>query len=126
MNKKEIDEFEQIQAQLQGFYTEVSNLAKKKPDDSINLFKLKLINQIIKRASKLLAKNKPFADFDQFETDNLPSNSDVLIIVSQYLSSLEKLRADNIEYVRISKKWFWILDGEISDIQTSEPKKIKN
>ena len=126
MNKKEIDEFEQIQAQLQGFYTEVSNLAKKKPDDSINLFKLKLINQIIKRASKLPAKNKPFADFDQFETDNLPSNSDVLIIVSQYLSSLEKLRADNIEYVRISKKWFWILDGEISDIQTSEPKKIKN
>jgi len=124
MNEKEVNEFEQIQSQLQGLYEDLSGFATKKPDDAINTFKVKLINQVIKRANSLLSKRKPFNDFSQFEVDNLPSNSDVVVMISQYLNSLEKLRADNIE--RDRRDWFWIVDGEISDIRTAEPRKIKN
>ena len=56
MNEKEVNEFEQIQSQLQGFYKEMSGFATKKPDDAINSFKLKLINQVLKRANSLLSK----------------------------------------------------------------------
>ena len=124
MNKKEVNEFEQIQTQLQGFYKEMNGFAAKKPDDAINTFKLKLINQVLKIANSLLSKRKPFTDFDQFEADNLPSNSDVAVMISQYINSLEKLRADNIKYSL--GRWYWIIDGEISNILTAEPKKIKN
>jgi len=125
MNEKEVNEFEQVQSQLQGFYKEISGFAAKKPDDAINTFKLKLINQVLKRANALLSKRKPFSDFNQFEADNLPSNSDVLVMVSQYINSLEKLRADNIRR-QIGGDWYWIVNGSISDIRTAEPKKIKN
>ncbi|WKZ47443.1 MAG: hypothetical protein QY306_16645 [Anaerolineales bacterium] len=124
MNEKEVSEFEQVQTQLQGFYKEISGFATKKPDDAINTFKLKLINQVLKRANALLSKRKPFSDFNQFASDNLPSNSDVVVVISQYINSLEKIRADNIE--SRSGYWFWVIDGEISDIRTAEPKKIRN
>jgi len=124
MNKKEISEFEQVQAQLQGLYIEVSSFAKKKPDDAMNSFKLKLINQVIKKANNLLAKRRPFDDFDQFEIDDLPSNSDIVVMISQYLNSLEKLRADNIQ--SNMRRWYWVIEGKLSDIQTAEPKKIKD
>jgi len=71
-----------------------------------------------------LAKRKPFSDFNQFEADNLPSNSDVVVMISQYINSLEKLRADNIK--PSLGHWYWVVDGKISDIRTAEPKKIKN
>ncbi len=44
MNREEISEFEQLQAQLQSLYIEVGTLSKKKPNDAVNEFKLKLIN----------------------------------------------------------------------------------
>ncbi len=124
MNEKEVNEFEQIQSQLQGFYKEMSGFASKKSDDAINTFKLTLINQVLKRANSLLSKRKPFSDFSQFEIDILPSNSDVVVMISQYINSLEKLRADNIR--QSMGHWYWIVDGETSGIRTAEPKKIKN
>jgi hypothetical protein len=68
-----------------------------------------------------------FRDFVQFETDALPSNSDVLLVVGQYLSALEKLRVDNI-YQEYST-WYWYYTDASgkknqSTKQTAPPKRI--
>src|SRR6266704_1211023 len=97
MKKNEIDEFETLQGQLQAFHTEMNTLVKKNPNDALNKFKLGLINSVLVKANSFLGKVRlPFAEFQSFDESAMPSTSDVLMILAQYLSAFEKFRADNI------------------------------
>ena len=124
MDSDEVNRFEQLQAQIQSLYTEIEALSRKKPDDAVNEFKLRLVNKVLEQANSVLGEfNRPFADFQHFDSDNVPTNSDVLLILSQYLSCLEKLRADNI--TGYGNEWYWMIDGQHSSIPTAPPRKLK-
>ncbi|PZX52526.1 hypothetical protein [Algoriphagus chordae] len=132
MTKKEVDNFEKYQSQLEGLLSEIGMLAKKSPNDGVNKFKLKFINEVVNESNTILGDNyKPFDSFKEFDENDVPTNSDVTFIISQYLNCFEKLRSDNIYYdkkIEGSKNvyyWFWVIDGKKSDIKTSEPNKIK-
>ncbi len=124
MNQEQIETFLKLQPQLKSAYDEISLLSKKKPTDSLNKFKLKFINSILFRANEILEdKYKPFPeDFTTFEEDDMPNNSDVVFILSHYLTSLEKLRCDNIKYKDYNR--YWLINGEVSD-QKTDPATIK-
>jgi hypothetical protein len=125
MTKQEVDNFEKLQAQLESLYNEISSLSKKSQNDALNKFKLKFVNKILSDSNELLGVNyKPFPDFDLFDENEMPTNSDVAMMLMQYLSCLEKLRADNVKQDSIGR-WYWIIDGIHSDIKTVMPKKIK-
>jgi len=121
MNKEQVEVFLKLQPQLKSAYNEIALLSKKKPTDSLNNFKLKFINSILSRANEILEnKYKPFPeDFTLFNEDDMPNNSDVVFILSHYLTSLEKLRCDNIKYS--DYKWCWLVDGKVSDLETNSP-----
>lgn len=124
MNQEEINKFEKVQSQIDGLYKEIGILSKKSPNDAVNKFKLKFINQILEVANNLLTDNyKPLEGFDTFDDEDLPSNSDVTMIFEQYLSCLEKLRSDNVKFKSVA--WYWIVDGELSGIRTTKPLKLK-
>lgn len=132
MTKEDVNKFEKVQSQLEGLLLEITNLAKKTPNDAVNKFKLQFINEIILEANKILGKAyMPLSSFEKFDEDDLPSNSDVSFILSQYLSCFEKLRADNIyrkqEYDgnKYFYEWFWVVDKTKSGIKTAPPEKIK-
>jgi hypothetical protein len=100
----EVEKLEKIIGQLKGAHGEISILAKKSPADSLNAFKLTLINNVIKASNGVLgAKYKPFDHFDQFEADDLPSNSDVTMILAQYMEEAERYRSDNVVYDRYTE-----------------------
>ena len=124
MNKSDVDVFEKLSGQLISVYEEISLLSKKNPNDAVNKFKLNFLNKLLNDANKFLTdKYKPFDDFDIFKEDDMPQNSDVVFILSQYLQCFEKLRSDNVR--RTGSTWYWSLDnGET--IQTVRPKKLKD
>lgn len=123
MTQEQVEQFEKLDTQLKGLYEEVSNLSKKSQNDLLNKFKLKFINQAIRDANTLLGeKYKPYSEFDAFDEVDMPSNSDGAVMLGQYINCMEVLRADNIEWE--SNGWYWIINGEISEIQTKVPKKI--
>jgi len=121
MNEQQVETFLKLQPQLKSAYDEIALLSKKKPTDSLNTFKLKFINSILLRANEILEdKYKPFPeDFTLFDENDMPNNSDVVFILSHYLTSLEKLRCDNIKYS--SYTWFWLIGGKVSDKKTDGP-----
>ncbi|MBK7888524.1 MAG: hypothetical protein IPJ86_14965 [Bacteroidetes bacterium] len=132
MTKEDVNKFEKVQSQIEGLLLEVTNLVKKSPNDAVNKFKLKFINEILIEANAVLGKTyKPLSSFEKFDEDDLPSNSDVSFILSQYLSCFEKLRADNIfrkkEYDgnKYFYEWYWVIGNSESTIKTAPPKKIK-
>lgn len=119
-NKEEIDVFEKIYSQIEGLHQEIGILSKKTPSDALNPFKLKMINKVLVGANEILGnKYKPFDDFDSFEEDDIPTNSDVTLILSQYYECMEKMRSDNI-----NQYGYWLINGQKSDYQTARPKKL--
>lgn len=124
MTLEEIDKFEKLQSQLASLHFEVSALSRKSQNDPINKFKLKFVNKAIEDVTAVLGeKYRPFEDFDQFQDDDLPSNSDVTMILGQYLNCMEKLRSDNLS--QYHGLWYWKTDEGVTEIKTSAPDKLK-
>jgi hypothetical protein len=126
MNESQVEKFEKVNAQLLGIYEELSALSKKSPNDGVNKFKLRFINQVLSEANSFLdVKHTPFPDFTIFIEEELPSNSDVVFVLSQYLKCLETLRAENIGRSDFDIHWYWVMDGKTSNIVTAPPEKVK-
>ena len=134
MKRADVDKFEKIAGQLLSIYEEISLLSKKNPHDALNKFKLKFINMHITAANEFLAeKYKPLEGFVRFEEDDMPQNSDVVFVVSQYLQALEKLRADNVSLR--DGAWHWRIEPEPDEetpkggyfyIRTTKPRNLKD
>lgn len=111
MKSADVDLFNRVKSQLQELHAEVGILSKGKPDNLINAFKLKFINEKIEQANFLLVGDfKPFGEFIKFEDASLPSNSDVVMVLSQYLNCLEGWRSANVYYNKASMAWRWRVD----------------
>jgi len=116
-SKAEIEDFNKLMIQAPKLLNEFQTLSKKKPDDAVNKFKLNLVNRILTSANDILDdKNKPFSEFELFDEDSMPSNSDVVLILSQYLACLNKFVKENQKYISGSGT-FWIINGKISSIK---------
>ena len=96
MKANEKDLVDKLISQIQGFYNEVTVLSKSKPDNPLNPFKLKFINEKLAEANGVLVGDyKPLKDFTVFEDTALPTNSDVVMVLSQYLARLKAWRMDH-------------------------------
>lgn len=123
MKAKHVEFFEKVKAQLHQLYNEVSVLSKSKPDNPLNKFKLSFINEKLGEANTILTGDfKPFKDFELLDVDDLPSNSDVAMVLSQYLDCLEAWRSANIH--RIDYSWYWKIEGK-EEIATEKPSRYR-
>lgn len=122
MNTSDVERFEKALSQLESAYKEISLLAKKSPNDSVNAFKLRLINSTLGGMNEFFGdRYKPFPDFGVFSDDDIPSNSDVTFILSHYLEAAEIFRADHIRY--IDYEWLWKTEDK-GRIKTYPPRKL--
>jgi hypothetical protein len=82
--------------QIQRFYDEVSVLSKSKPDNPLNAFKLRFINDKLAEANDVLVGDyQPLKGFTVFDDANLPTNSDVVMVLSQYLTRLNAWKSEH-------------------------------
>ncbi|WP_417814326.1 hypothetical protein [Thalassospira alkalitolerans] len=122
-SKEDVELLEKLVGQLQSLYAEIGALSKKSPNDAVNPFKLKLINKVLKMGNDVLGENyKPFEEFDQFDGDDAPSTSDVTMVISQYMEEAERFRSDNVKQEHGA--WYYLFQGELSDIRSGPPTKI--
>jgi len=76
-------------------FNEVKEFSKKMQDDQLNLKKVKMINRLLEKA-KVVLENEPTVDFlDMLDEDDLPTNSDAVLTMSQYISAMEKFHSDH-------------------------------
>jgi hypothetical protein len=119
----DVEALENLIVQLRGMHTEISQLAKKSPNDALNAFKLKLVNKIIATGNAILPEGyRPFEDFEQFDTDDVPTNSDVTLILTQYIEQTERYRSDNVVYD--DYEWYYKVNGRASNIPAAKPTKV--
>lgn len=97
IKQADIDQYSLLYPLLSETYKEMQELSKKKPESVLNTFKVKLVNRILNPANNLL-KNEPTYEFlDLLDSDNLPTNSDVLIIIGQYLKAMDMFYRKHVD-----------------------------
>jgi hypothetical protein len=106
-SREEVAEFEKLEQQLHSFLREISELSRKKPNDAVNTFKLKFVNATLAGLNRLLGEQRPFDDFSAFDADDLPSNSDVVVILAQYVAAVWRYRSDHTELDENDDQWYW-------------------
>ncbi len=82
--------------QIKQLASDFRRLSDKKPNDTLNSFKLELVNSAIAEINSLLQGELPIAGFEQFDDAELPNNSDVLLVLSLYEAELNSNEYDHI------------------------------
>ena len=113
--RKDIEQLEKTIGQLSAMHREMSLLSKKSPNDAVNKFKLGRINQALKAANGVLGNRyTPVEGFQKFGEDDVPSNSDVVFVLAQYMEEVQRYRTDNI--VKHNYKHVYVLNGKPSNV----------
>lgn len=86
--EREIEKFEILYPMLESIHNEMQDFAKKKQDGVLNELKVKLINSLLDDIKEILKKEESSKYLNLLDNDTLPQNSDAVIIISQYLSSM--------------------------------------
>lgn len=103
ITQQEGDQYDLLLPLLRATYLEIQELSKKKPESPLNAYKVKAVNRILEPIKELL-KNEPTYNFlDTLDNEELPTNSDVVLILSQYQKSMELFRSKY--YSHTDYKW---------------------
>ncbi len=116
LTAKDVDRFETLFGQIMAMYNEYSLLSRKDPNSPLNPFKITFLNTLILAMNKFLGKySQPF-DVVAFDEAALPTYSDVVVILSQYIASFEKMKSDCV-YFNYGV-WYW----RGAEKETTKPK----
>lgn len=105
MKTEDVERYEELWSKLVSIKNDVFLLSSKKPNEQLNKFKIKYINDVLTKINTLIGGDKPFDDFDVFDEVALPTNSDALMIINLYLNSMEMFRKHNSTEKVVGMDW---------------------
>lgn len=90
---------------LKSAFDEVKEFSKKKQDEELNIKKVKMINRLLEKAKEIL-KDEPTVDYlELLDEDELPTNSDAVLTMSQFISAMNKFHDDHYHYENNMHSW---------------------
>jgi hypothetical protein len=90
---EEVNKFEMLFPMLDSNVAEIRELSKKKQDEPLNQFKVKVINKKLKQILELL-RNEPSIDYlELLDEDTLPTNSDALLMLTQFINAMVQFKS---------------------------------
>lgn len=95
IHRKEVEQYDELYSKLVSLKGDIAQLSAKKPNETVNEFKLKIINKVLVQINDLIDGFKPEDDFVAFDLDVLPTNSDVLMMLNLYLNGMSRFKSVN-------------------------------
>lgn len=90
--EKNIEDYNLLKDMLHAQRLEFNLLSNKKSDGQLNKMKIKMVNRVLEPLNELL-KNEPSYKFlDILNEDDMPTNSDVVLIISQYEKAMDNFK----------------------------------
>lgn len=91
-NKKVIEDYELLKSMLYSQKKEFDLLSKKKSDEQLNSMKIKMANRVLEPLKELFKHEESHKFLDTLNEDELPTNSDVVLIISQYETAIRDFK----------------------------------
>jgi hypothetical protein len=88
-----IEKFEMLYPMVNSDLNEIRELSKKKQDEPLNKFKVRTINKKLEQVKTLLAEEPTLQFLELLDEDTLPSNSDAVLLISQFVKALEQFKS---------------------------------
>lgn len=105
--EKDIEDYSLLKDLLKAQKHEFNILSSKKWSEQLNPFKIKILNRILEPLNELF-KNEPTHKFlDTLNEDDLPSNSDVVLIISQYETAITEFKEKYFIKDKKHRDWYW-------------------
>jgi hypothetical protein len=98
--------YETVKPLLLAMYEEFKELSKKKPDSVLNISKVKIVNRLLESCRKVLKDEQSIQFLDLIDEDNIPQNSDVVLMLSQYVAAMGEFRSTYYNWNGIEQQWF--------------------
>ena len=90
---------------LNAMYSEFKELSKKKPDAVVSKSKIKITNRLLEKVRIALKGSSSIEFLDLLDEDDVPQMSDVTLILSQYVASMEAFRKRHYGYHDSEHQW---------------------
>ena len=98
---------ENLMPLLQAMLREFQELSKRKPDSALNKRKVEIVNRLLQEIHNLLEGEPTSAYLDLLDEDDLPQNSDVVLILSQSVVAMERFRTRYYHYNLSTAEYAW-------------------
>ena len=85
--------FEVTMPLLQAMYREFKELSKKKPEGVVGTAKIKIVNRLLVKCQEVLEAEPSIDYLDTLDEDDVPQNSDVVLMLSQYVAAMQQFRS---------------------------------
>ena len=82
-------QYDVLMPMLSAMFGEFKELSKKKPDGALNKKKVEIVNRLLKNVLLILEDEPSQPYLDLLDEDDLPLNSDVLLVLSQFMAAME-------------------------------------
>jgi len=108
-----VAEFSASSGVFGGLMKEMRELSKKKPDATLSVNKVKILNRILADI-RILLKDEPQGKYlDLLDDDELPQNSDAVLVMVQHERALAAFEARYYVYLPDSLERRWITKDEV-------------
>lgn len=104
--KKQTQEYEMLSKLLDSLKLELKEFAKKKPDESLNKLKIKMINRLLKQIKEILKREETDQFLDLLDEETIPSYSDSVMVISQYRAAMDQFKSLYHGWNGGSHDWF--------------------
>ena len=119
----QVAKFQYLSPMLDSALSEMREFAKKKQDGIVSAMKIRILNRLLTDIKEIVAQEESRNYLDVLSEEQLPQNSDAVIVLGQYraaLNSFEKRHHRTMGYERtwITKEWIeekGTDDGENND-----------
>ncbi|CAA6803115.1 MAG: Unknown protein [uncultured Sulfurovum sp.] len=90
---------------LEAMYSEFKELSKKKPDSAVSKSKIKITNRLLEKIRIVLENSSSIEFLDLLDEDDIPQASDVTLILSQYVASMQSFYKRHYGYYNHKNQW---------------------
>ncbi|WP_439486795.1 hypothetical protein [Blastomonas fulva] len=93
VTKDQVSNYEMLSSLLKSMYNEFQELSKKKPQDVLTASKVKLVNRVLRPTLSLLEDEPTRPFLDLLDEDELPQNSDVILMLGQVRAAMDSFKS---------------------------------
>lgn len=104
--------FDMVAPMLGSAHKEMSELSKKKQDGVLNELKVRYINRLLAEARDALGDDPSLAFVELLDEEELPQNSDAVLVLGQWLAAMTQFKARHFAYDPNLRRdrWFTVED----------------
>ena len=106
------DQHDNLMPLLEAMFREFQDASKKKPDAAINTRKVEIVNRLLSDVYKILDGEPNRGYLDLLDADELPQNSDVVLILGQAVAAMTAFKQRYFRYDRDEMQDRWMFGEE--------------